>query len=458
MLISLNDSSSLLDRDLSKPTPLLHLAAPFCKKAIDLGLEDVSIKSPEAVLDSTASLHQGKLNGPAEYAENKVGYRILVVVRGAESYGTKTCMLGLLESLTARGADVRCYGLGEGRLLDEARTLPHLPIEVDPVAPPRYDARRVSRVTAYARTMRASLGVMRRLSAFLRRMPCDAIIFCEHGLVLQIGAVARKSGSRAFWLMPNDVGKGYPLDLNRRLYAFSFCHLRMVPVANSEHTRQTLGRGAMYAAKIDLGINPDRLATSSSVTPSIADACNGEIRLLVMARLVEGKGQLVLLKAVLSNDAFRNIHLDFCGGPLGTDYAERLMREAAKGGASDRLRLHGPVSDIGRYYGAADVVVNARLDPEPFGLSVVEAMMMGKPVLAHVSGGPADTVLDGVTGWHVAEPTVEAFATGLFRMLADRPKWAQMGHAAMERARRLYTHHMMTDQLMSVIEMQLQRR
>jgi glycosyltransferase involved in cell wall biosynthesis len=360
-------------------------------------------------------------------------------------------MLGLLESLTARGADVRFYGLGEGRLLDKVRTLPNLPIDVDPVAPPRFDARRASRLTAYARTFRASLGVMRRLSAFLRGTPRDAIIFCEHGLVLQIGSVARKAGIRAFWLMPNDVGEGYPLDLNRRLYEFSFRHLQVVPVANSEHTRQTLGRGAMYAAKIDLGINPDRLATSS-VIPSIHNAYDCEIRLLVMARLVEGKGHLVLLKAVLSNEAFSNIRLDFCGGPLGTDYAERLMREAMRGGASDRVRLHGPVSDIGRYYGAADVVVNARLDPEPFGLSVIEAMMMGKPVLAHRLGGPSDTVLDGVTGWHVTEPTVEAFATGLSRMLADRPKWPQIGQAAMERARRRYTHHLMTDQLLSVVE------
>jgi glycosyltransferase involved in cell wall biosynthesis len=375
----------------------------------------------------------------------------VVVVRSAESYGTETCMLGLLESLTARGADVRFYGLGEGRLLDKVRTLPNLPIDVDPVAPPRFDARRASRLTAYARTFRASLGVMRRLSAFLRGTPRDAIIFCEHGLVLQIGSVARKAGIRAFWLMPNDVGEGYPLDLNRRLYEFSFRHLQVVPVANSEHTRQTLGRGAMYAAKIDLGINPDRLATSS-VIPSIHNAYDGEIRLLVMARLVEGKGHLVLLKAVLSNEAFSNIRLDFCGGPLGTDYAERLMREAMRGGASDRVRLHGPVSDIGRYYGAADVVVNARLDPEPFGLSVIEAMMMGKPVLAHRLGGPSDTVLDGVTGWHVTEPTVEAFATGLSRMLADRPKWPQIGQAAMERARRRYTHHLMTDQLLSVVE------
>jgi glycosyltransferase involved in cell wall biosynthesis len=88
-------------------------------------------------------------------------------------------------------------------------------------------------------------------------------------------------------------------------------------------------------------------------------------------------------------------------------------------------------------------------------MSVVEAMLAGKPVLAHAAGGPADIVVDGVTGWHVAAPTPEAFAEGLQRMLRDRPRWPAMGQAGMQRAWRKYTHHAMTSQLLNVVSEKL---
>jgi glycosyltransferase involved in cell wall biosynthesis len=392
---------------------------------------------------------------PAGEAAKGTGPRLLFVVRGAENYGTETKMFGLLESLTGRGAAVGLYALGDGHFAELARSIPALPVVIGPPAPPRFEVASTSRVHAYLRTAWASVPFMGDLAAFLRRHSYDAIVFCEHGLVLQIGAVARRTGIPAFWVMANGITGHYPLDLNRRLYALTFRHLRVVPVANSEYTRMTLGRGVRYASKIDLGINPSRVVIPAA--PVLPGSRSERVQLLVMARLVEGKGQMVLLKALLSNPAFSAIDLTLCGGPLGTPYADSLAREAVTHDARDRVHLVGPVTDVARYYGMADVVVSARLDPEPFGLSIVEAMMMGKPVLAHASGGPSETVIDGVTGWHITAPTVEAFASGLSRMLADRAKWPQIGQAGRARAQARYTHHTMTDQLLAAIAPRLGR-
>ena len=246
--------------------------------------------------------------------------RLLIVVRGGENYGTATKILGLVESLASRNTPVAIYMIGEGEFLDQLRALPFaLEIHVDRSVPPRFERHRLGRLAGYSRTVRASLPFMRNLVTFLRQHLFDAMIFCEHGLVLQVGVIARQAGTHAFWLMANDVRAGYPFDVNRRLYAFAFRHLGVTPVANSEHTRATLGRGADRARKINLGVNPERMRIDPAFRAAhLPPRAQGRVRLLVMSRLLEKKGHKVLLQAMLSRPEFADIELVVCGGPLGT--------------------------------------------------------------------------------------------------------------------------------------------
>ena len=52
---------------------------------------------------------------------------------------------------------------------------------------------------------------------------------------------------------------------------------------------------------------------------------------------------------------------------------------------------------------------------EDFGIAPVEAQACGTPVIALGRGGALETVIDGVTGVLVAEPTAQAFAAGIAR-------------------------------------------
>jgi glycosyltransferase involved in cell wall biosynthesis len=65
-------------------------------------------------------------------------------------------------------------------------------------------------------------------------------------------------------------------------------------------------------------------------------------------------------------------------------------------------------------------------DKEHFGIVPLEAMYAGTPVLAVNSGGPTETVVDGITGF-LRDPTPESFGDALLELINDLTKATTMG-------------------------------
>jgi glycosyltransferase involved in cell wall biosynthesis len=69
------------------------------------------------------------------------------------------------------------------------------------------------------------------------------------------------------------------------------------------------------------------------------------------------------------------------------------------------------------YRGAQALVLPAE---EDFGISPVEAMACGRPVIALSRGGATETVVDAVTGWLVSDQDADAFALAMARVATTR--------------------------------------
>jgi glycogen synthase len=90
--------------------------------------------------------------------------------------------------------------------------------------------------------------------------------------------------------------------------------------------------------------------------------------------------------------------------------------------AGARVRVLGPVAhaDLPYAYAAADVVIAPSLVEEPFGLVALEAMGLGRPVIATARGGAAEYLRDGINAL-VVEPDDPAAVAAAVRRLADDP-------------------------------------
>jgi glycosyltransferase involved in cell wall biosynthesis len=164
-------------------------------------------------------------------------------------------------------------------------------------------------------------------------------------------------------------------------------------------------------------------------------------RLLVLGRLVERKGQEDAVRALA---AVPDAELVVVGGPpvdaVDADPEVRRLRAIAETeGVADRLVFAGsvPRDDVPAWVRSADVVLAVPWY-EPFGITPLEAMACGRPVVATAVGGLVDTVVGGVTGDLVPPRDPERLGETLAALLADDERRAAYGAAGVRRARARY--------------------
>jgi N-acetyl-alpha-D-glucosaminyl L-malate synthase BshA len=104
------------------------------------------------------------------------------------------------------------------------------------------------------------------------------------------------------------------------------------------------------------------------------------------------------------------------------------------------LGVHEHVFFLGKLESVAPLLASADLfllpsESESFGLSALEALACGVPVVASNVGGLPDVVKDGVTGFLKPVGDVEAMASSAVTILKDRARWDAMSTAAAADAR-----------------------
>ena len=219
----------------------------------------------------------------------------------------------------------------------------------------------------------------------------------------------------------------------------------MLPIANSRYTASTLGPTrhpavVIYPATDVLQFDPAKVVAVPRAALGLPEE---SLVAVVCGRLTPSKGQAEVVQALARcrRQASPDLRVVFVGGPgspADHQYAARLQSLAEALGVADRVVFAGPSGDVAPYYATADFSISFRIDPEPFGLSIIESMLMQKPPIVHALGGPQETVEDGVSGWHVHDPTAEALAAALAVAVARHPDLEACGDRARRRALQLY--------------------
>lgn len=197
-----------------------------------------------------------------------------------------------------------------------------------------------------------------------------------------------------------------------------------VMVANSNYTKREA---------VSVGYPADKIHVLNNFTDATPepdwDAPQPPV-IVFAGRLSRTKGVHLLL------DAFAQVLREIPEARLeilGNGHDERMFfRQAAELGVDEAVRFLGwaDKAAIDAHLSRAAVVAFPSIYPEAFGITGIEAMMRGKPVVAFDVGGVSDWLQHGVTGLFADKTDVGSLAAALLRLIEDDDFRRRLGRQA----------------------------
>jgi glycosyltransferase involved in cell wall biosynthesis len=277
-----------------------------------------------------------------------------------------------------------------------------------------------------------------RLSDVLRATSFD-VVFC-HGCWTQAlfaPVMARHGTPQIYWAHGLHDGTHWLERWARRSRP-------ALVLANSQLTRSTI-RDLFGQVPIEVLYLPvpapglDRMEKIRAEVRAGLAAPDGTTVLLQASRIERCKGHELLLKVLAQLRERADWVCWIAGGaqrPEEAAYLQHLQKTAADLGIASKIRFLGQRLDVPQLLAAADVYCQLNTAPESFGLSFVEALHAGKPVLTTALGGALE-IVDETCGFLVSVDNVNGLVTA-FEQLIQWPGLRQrLGAAGPARARAL---------------------
>ena len=339
--------------------------------------------------------------------------RVLHLTSGNMYGGVETFLTTLAREATAvpdmRSEFAVCW---EGRLSGELTRLGSAPHMLGHV--------RISRPHTMIRARLA-------LRSLLAREPFDVVVCHQPWPCVVFGSVLRREGyPLVLWVHMAGEGRHWLERLARRrrpdlaicTSRFSAaCTSRWLSPAHIEHVYCPVSRA-------DVG----GLSTRASLRCSV-QTDDRDVVIVQVSRLEAWKGHRVLIESLSRLRDVRGWTCWIVGGsqrPAERRYLSELQASARDAGIAGRIRFVGERGDVPAILAASDIFCQPNTSPEPFGLSLVEALNAGLPVVTSDIGGACE-IVDDSCGVLTPPGQVTALSAALARLIADDHLRARLG-------------------------------
>ncbi|MEJ2405842.1 MAG: glycosyltransferase family 4 protein [Candidatus Thiodiazotropha sp.] len=152
------------------------------------------------------------------------------------------------------------------------------------------------------------------------------------------------------------------------------------------------------------------------------------------------KGQRVLLEAEqLLKRKYANFYCFFVGAVADQQYEAEFEAFVERNGLAEHVIFTGYQKNIPDIVNSFDIFVHASIEPEPFGIVILEAMALRKPVIASDIGAPREIIVDKESGRLFDARNPQNLADCLFELIKNPLERNEMGEAGYQRFNKYFT-------------------
>jgi glycosyltransferase involved in cell wall biosynthesis len=396
--------------------------------------------------------------------------RVVFLNPSAELGGAERALLDLMASIRARSpeVDMALIAAGDGPLLEATAALgvPRTALPFD---------RRVAEVgdsalhgadprafAAFARRMvgasGAAVGYASRLRTAIRSY--RPTVIHSNGAKMHLLGAAVRDGAPLVWHVHDFIGARRVV--SRAMRALSWrAH---AAIANSravgDDARRLFPRlptTVVYNACDTGRFRPEGPKADLDALAGAAPAPDDVVRIGLVATYARWKGQDVFLDAARRAIAAgaRGVRFYVVGGPIYETRASQFHEDELRAMARDLgVAVHVAFvpfqARVEEVYRALDVVVHASSRPEPFGLTIIEAMASGRAAIVTAAGGAAELFDDGADALGVPPRDPERMASAIVTLANDAARRTVLGSAARRSALSRFSRDRLADQVLAV--------
>jgi len=364
--------------------------------------------------------------------------RILQICSARELGGGERHLADLANSLARRGHDVYAVVVPSSPLCAELSALPKQNIRELP--------------------MRNSLNIVSafKLARILRELRIE-IMHAHVARDYPLAALAASRLDNVQLVLTRHVL--FPLNRSHRLTLRNVARVIAVSQAVADRLRVQRIFERSKIVVVPNGIDVDRFAPRSGAREGKNDSgLRTKLRVGMIGHLAPIKGQKEFIRgAAIVAQRRDDVEFVIVGEDKSRKGKNRLGIEKliSELDLSEHVSLAGWTDDVPQLLSTFDLFVSPSRS-EPFGLSIVEAMAAGVPVIATVSEGAREIVENGKTGRLVPLRDVNALADGIEELLSDAAERDRLSANAQRAVRERFSLQRMVDDTEQVYRQALQ--
>lgn len=370
--------------------------------------------------------------------KSKLKKNILFLHSSSELYGSDRSLLNILKEIDKDKYGIYVVLPCEGPLFEEIKKINNINVEIFEIAVLRRKNLSLSGGRQYIKDFISSY---KYIKDYIKKYNID-IVDTNTAVVFPGAMAAKHLRKKSIWHIREIIkSKVENIIISRIMNRYAD-----IIIANSKATSQAI---KVDVKKIRVVYNAVDEQNNTERIP------HNEFIVGMAGRINRWKGQRLFVDvAEIVHKKYPNIVFLIAGEAYtGEEYLkDELKNYITQKSLEDTVKLLGQVNNMNEFYRTIDIFVLPSIQPEPFGLVIIEGMEYALPVIATNHGGPTEIIENNKNGFLVDYKSPEEMACRIIELIENKQKYNEIAKAGQKMKRDKYSVKSMVKSIESILD------